>query len=133
MSSAFPLSAYTCSGIYVSLFNDKSDQKLALKVIKNVDKYREAAKLEINVLEKLRQAKDPALQALCVRMLDWFDYLGHMCILFEMLGISVFDFLVSSSIQNICFVFTYTAVLNYLFASKYRLNFPCRTSTSTNL
>lgn len=31
---------------------------------------------------------------LCVRMLDWFDYHGHMCIAFEMLGLSVFDFLV---------------------------------------
>ncbi len=27
-------------------------------------------------------------------MLDWFDYHGHMCIAFEMLGLSVFDFLV---------------------------------------
>lgn len=32
-------------------------------------------------------------------MLDWFEYHGHMCIAFEMLGQSVFDFLVSSS-QN---------------------------------
>ena len=28
-------------------------------------------------------------------MLDWFDYHGHICIAFEMLGLSVFDFLVS--------------------------------------
>ena len=32
--------------------------KVALKIIKNTDKYREAAKLEINVLRKLRN-KDP--------------------------------------------------------------------------
>ena len=36
----------------------RRDQVLALKIIKNVDKYREAAKLEVNVLEKL-QEKDP--------------------------------------------------------------------------
>ena len=30
-------------------------EHVALKVIKNVEKYREAAKLEINVLEKLRE------------------------------------------------------------------------------
>jgi len=35
-----------------------SDRILALKIIKNVDKYREAAKLEVNVLEKI-QEKDP--------------------------------------------------------------------------
>jgi len=28
-------------------------------------------------------------------MHDWFDYNGHVCITFDMLGISVFDFLVS--------------------------------------
>lgn len=33
--------------------------------------------------------------SLCVQMLDWFDFHGHMCIAFEMLGLSVFDFLVS--------------------------------------
>jgi len=31
---------------------------MALKIIKNVKKYRDAAKLEINVLEKIAQ-KDP--------------------------------------------------------------------------
>lgn len=31
--------------------------------------------------------------SLCVQMLDWFDYHGHMCIAFDMLGLSVFDFL----------------------------------------
>ncbi|ODM93951.1 Serine/threonine-protein kinase Doa, partial [Orchesella cincta] len=68
------------------------DRVIALKIIKNVEKYREAAKLEINVLKKLAD-KDPKGRFLCVRMLDWFDYHGHMCIAFEMLGLSVFDFL----------------------------------------
>ena len=34
------------------------DQVIALKIIKNVEKYRDAAKLEINALEKLAE-KDP--------------------------------------------------------------------------
>jgi CDC-like kinase len=33
-------------------------------------------------------------------MLEWFDYHGHMCIAFEMLGLSVFDFLVRFWIFN---------------------------------
>jgi len=63
-----------------------------LKIIKNVDKYREAAKLEINVLKKIKE-KDPMGQFLCVQILDWFDYYGHVCIAFDLLGLSVFDFL----------------------------------------
>ncbi|ROT64983.1 Serine/threonine-protein kinase Doa [Penaeus vannamei] len=70
----------------------QSDRHIALKIIKNVEKYREAAKLEINVLEKLAE-KDPHNKHLCVRMLSWFDYHGHVCIAFDMLGLSVFDFL----------------------------------------
>lgn len=74
----------------------RNNDHVALKIIKNVDKYREAAKLEINVLEKLRE-KDPTGKKLCVQMLDWFDYHGHMCLAFNMLGLSVFDFLKENS------------------------------------
>jgi len=72
--------------------SQKQSSNVALKIIKNVDKYREAAMLEINVLEKLGR-KDPDGKYLCVRMLDWFNYYGHMCLTFEMLGLSVFDFM----------------------------------------
>uniref|UniRef100_A0A182J5A6 Protein kinase domain-containing protein n=1 Tax=Anopheles atroparvus TaxID=41427 RepID=A0A182J5A6_ANOAO len=65
---------------------------MALKVIKNVDKYRAAAELEITALQKINQM-DPNFKHLCVHMLDWFDFHGHTCIGFEMLGLSVFDFL----------------------------------------
>ena len=33
------------------------------------------------------------LSSLCVALLDSFDYYGHMCIAFDMLGLSVFVFL----------------------------------------
>lgn len=70
----------------------RTREAVAVKVIKNIDKYREAAKLEINVLLKIKE-KDPKGDNLCVRMLSCFDYFGHVCITFDMLGLSVFDFL----------------------------------------
>ncbi|XP_016949907.1 serine/threonine-protein kinase Doa isoform X1 [Drosophila biarmipes] len=79
-------------GRVVKVKDMERDYCMALKIIKNVEKYREAAKLEINALEKIAQ-KDPHCDHLCVKMIDWFDYHGHMCIVFEMLGLSVFDFL----------------------------------------
>ena len=39
------------------MFSD-GNTRLALKIIKNVEKYREAARLEINVLIKIKE-KDP--------------------------------------------------------------------------
>ncbi|XP_050304686.1 probable dual specificity protein kinase madd-3 isoform X1 [Anthonomus grandis grandis] len=85
-------------GKVVKVKDLEMDHSMALKIIKNVEKYREAAKLEINVLEKLSD-KDPDSMHLCVKMLDWFDYHGHMCIAFEMLGLSVFDFLKDNNYQ----------------------------------
>ncbi|KAL0106154.1 hypothetical protein PUN28_016113 [Cardiocondyla obscurior] len=85
-------------GKVVKVKDLQMDHVMALKIIKNVEKYREAAKLEINALEKIA-LKDPEGQHLCVKMLDWFNYHGHMCIAFEMLGLSVFDFLRDNSYQ----------------------------------
>ncbi|XP_077178590.1 dual specificity protein kinase CLK2 isoform X1 [Paroedura picta] len=70
----------------------RGNTRVALKIIKNVEKYKEAARLEINVLEKINE-KDPENKNLCVQMYDWFDYHGHMCLSFELLGLSTFDFL----------------------------------------
>ncbi|OXU22087.1 hypothetical protein TSAR_000483 [Trichomalopsis sarcophagae] len=85
-------------GKVVKVKDLQMDHVMALKIIKNVEKYREAARLEINALEKIA-AKDPEGQHLCVKMLDWFNYHGHMCIAFEMLGLSVFDFLRDNDFQ----------------------------------
>ena len=66
--------------------------KSAVKIIKNVDKYRYSAKIEIRILESISKSSAEG-KRLCVRMLDWFDHNGHICIVFELLGLSVFDFL----------------------------------------
>lgn len=45
-------------------------------------------------MELIRHPPSPiSLPSLCVQMFDWFDYHGHMCISFELLGLSTFDFL----------------------------------------
>ncbi|EDV28586.1 uncharacterized protein TRIADDRAFT_18415, partial [Trichoplax adhaerens] len=72
--------------------NRQCDDKIALKIIRNVQKYREAAELEIRVLKKICKW-DPKAEIPCVRMLDWFDYYGHTCISFNVLGSSSFDFM----------------------------------------
>lgn len=46
--------------LFIIIFNFccRNDRVFALKIIKNVEKYREAAKLEINALEKIAE-RDP--------------------------------------------------------------------------
>lgn len=72
--------------------NRNDDTRVALKIIKNIDRYREAAMSEVEVLEQMNSLDDERTFG-CVRMLDWFDYHGHICIVFELLGLSTFDFL----------------------------------------
>jgi len=82
-------------GKVVKVKDHDENNYVAMKIIKNIHKYREAAKLEINVLQKLN-SKDPTGKHLCVKMFDSFNYFGHMCLTFEILGESVFDFLKSN-------------------------------------
>ncbi|KAH7728278.1 Protein kinase [Aphelenchoides avenae] len=84
--------------VQVKVRNDaqRGNGELALKIIKNVSKYREAARLEINVLHKLME-HDPKGNHLIIQLLDHFDYHGHMCLVFELLGLSVFDFMKNNS------------------------------------
>jgi len=95
IQSRYKITAELGEGTFGKVVRCEDLQKnkiLAIKIIKNVKKYRDAAKLEINVLTKLAKY-DPKGYYMCVEMYDWFDYHGHMCIAFELLGKSVFDFL----------------------------------------
>ncbi|NWX40765.1 CLK1 kinase, partial [Steatornis caripensis] len=65
---------------------------VAVKIVRNVSRYSEAAHAEIRVLEHLN-ASDPSSSYHCVRMLEWFEYHGHVCIVFELLGLSTYDFI----------------------------------------
>lgn len=50
-----------------------------MKIIKSEDRYVESAKLEINVLKKIRDA-DADKQYSCIALLEDFMYKGHPCL-----------------------------------------------------
>ena len=62
---------------------------MAIKVVRNVPKYQDAAKIEINILEDLRDTflKENEAEPLpFVVLWDWFKFHGHVCMVFEPLG-----------------------------------------------
>jgi dual-specificity kinase len=69
---------------------------VAIKIIRAVHKYREASKIELRVLSTLK-ANDGENRNRCIHLRDCFDYRGHICIVMDLLGQSVFDFLKSNS------------------------------------
>uniref|UniRef100_A0A3Q2YTM0 dual-specificity kinase n=1 Tax=Hippocampus comes TaxID=109280 RepID=A0A3Q2YTM0_HIPCM len=61
-------------------------------IVRNIKSFRQAAKCEIAVLEEINTLDDDNTFA-CVRMLDWFEHQGHMCLVFERLGLSTYEVL----------------------------------------
>uniref|UniRef100_A0A673B100 dual-specificity kinase n=1 Tax=Sphaeramia orbicularis TaxID=375764 RepID=A0A673B100_9TELE len=104
-SSLFSVDEIVCTlgegafGKVVECIDHSNDgARVALKIIKNIDRYREAAMSEVEVLENLKSL-DTDKRFACVHMLDWFDYHGHVCIAFELLGLSTYDFLKENNFQ----------------------------------
>ncbi|KAL6318609.1 hypothetical protein AAG906_000687 [Vitis piasezkii] len=67
------------------------EEMVAVKIVRGIKKYREAAMIEIEVLQQL--AKHDKGGNRCVQIRNWFDYRNHICIVFEKLGPSLYDFL----------------------------------------
>ncbi|KAI0481838.1 kinase-like domain-containing protein [Xylaria cf. heliscus] len=72
---------------------DRRRSKLvAIKIIRAVQKYRDASRIELRVLQTLK-ANDEENRNRCIHLRDCFDFRGHICIVMDLLGSSVFDFL----------------------------------------
>lgn len=77
-------------GRVVECWDRRRGDYVAVKIIRNVQKYRDAAMVELQVLATLA-AHDPGATRPLVRLLEWFDYRGHVCMVFERLGPSLYD------------------------------------------
>ncbi|XP_044721219.1 kinase [Hirsutella rhossiliensis] len=72
------------------------NKAVAVKIIRSVQKYRDASRIELRVLATLK-ANDERNRNQCIHLRDCFDYRGHICIVTDLLGKSVFDFLKGNS------------------------------------
>ncbi|KXN71547.1 kinase-like protein [Conidiobolus coronatus NRRL 28638] len=70
----------------------------AIKVIKAIQKYRDASRIEIRVLQTLK-SHDPYNLKRCIHLNDYFDFKNHVCMTFDLLGPSVYDFLKENSFR----------------------------------
>lgn len=82
-------------GRVLECWDNEAKEMVAIKIVRSINKYREAAMIEIDVLQKL--AKYDAGGTRCVQIRNWFDYRNHVCIVFEKLGPSLYDFLRKNS------------------------------------
>lgn len=94
-------------GKVVEAYDKVKNCKVAIKIIRSVQKYRDASRIELRVLSTLA-LNDKTNRNKCIHLRDAFDFRNHICIVTDLLGQSVFDFLKgngfvpfpSSQIQN---------------------------------
>jgi len=90
-------------GTVLEVFDYKHSEKIALKVVRSVKRYLEAAYVEVDILEKIRKS-DREQVSKCVRLLGAFTTRiknqKHVCIAFEKLGKSVYEFLRSNKYRG---------------------------------
>ncbi|XP_038699923.1 serine/threonine-protein kinase AFC3 isoform X1 [Tripterygium wilfordii] len=78
-------------GRVLECWDRQTREHVAIKVVRSIRKYREAAMTEVDILQHL--TKNDSGVSRCVQIRSWFDYRNHICIVFEKLGPSLFDFL----------------------------------------
>ncbi|XP_059640339.1 serine/threonine-protein kinase AFC3 isoform X2 [Cornus florida] len=78
-------------GRVLECWDRQTREYVAIKVVRSIRKYRDAAMIEVDVLQHL--SKNDKIESHCVQIRNWFDYRNHICIVFEKLGPSLFDFL----------------------------------------
>ncbi|KAF8223105.1 kinase-like protein [Tricholoma matsutake] len=79
-------------GKVVEALDTQTNARVAIKIIRAIPKYRDASKIEVRVLQKLKE-RDPLNRNKCIHLLHWFDHKNHICIVSELLGMCVYDFL----------------------------------------
>ncbi|GJE85514.1 ual-specificity kinase family protein [Phanerochaete sordida] len=79
-------------GKVVEAIDTDTNKRVAIKIIRAIPKYRDASKIEVRVLQKLKE-RDPTNKHKCIHLLHWFDHRNHICLVSELLGMCVYDFL----------------------------------------
>ena len=79
-------------GKVVEAYDRRKKTRCAIKIIRSVQKYRDASRIELRVLSTLSQ-NDRENRNKCIHLRDCFDFRNHICIVTDLLGQSVFDFL----------------------------------------
>lgn len=82
-------------GKVVEAYDRKKKTRCAIKVIRSVQKYRDASRIELRVLSTLA-SNDKTNRNKCIHLRDCFDFRNHICIVTDLYGQSVFDFLKSN-------------------------------------
>lgn len=71
----------------VECWDRKTQSYVAIKIVRSIPKYTDAAHIEIDLL------RDVGGQCGWIELIDWFEYRNHTCLVFPKFATSLFDFI----------------------------------------
>ena len=74
---------------------------VAIKVVKNKPAYLRQAQSEVGVLRLLNEKHDPGDEKHLVRLLDSFTDKGHLCLVFELLDMNLYELLKQNQFRGL--------------------------------
>lgn len=80
---------------------DVPGELFAVKVIKNRPAYYHQARVEIGIVQLLNTRCDPEDRHHIVRMLDFFEHRRHLCLVFELLNINLYELIRENQFRGV--------------------------------
>ncbi|CAM9660658.1 unnamed protein product, partial [Chrysoparadoxa australica] len=87
-------------GRVAECWDRKKSRSVAVKIVRKVRKYYESAQIEADILRDVNKRGGAGLD-LCVKMYDSFNHHGHYCLVFEKLGSSLYDLMVTNNYKGL--------------------------------
>ena len=85
-------------GLVLKCYDHKFKRLVAVKLIRNQQKFIDQAQIELEILNHIKKAADT--DSLCVNLLEKFTFRNHFCLTFELLSTSLFDLLKSNNFRG---------------------------------
>ena len=79
----------------------QTGEVVAVKVIKNQTAFYHQARVEVGVLQFLNKISDPEDQHHLVRMQDFFVYKNHLCLVFELLSLNLYELIKQNQFRGL--------------------------------
>ncbi|XP_011403420.2 PREDICTED: dual specificity tyrosine-phosphorylation-regulated kinase 4-like isoform X2 [Amphimedon queenslandica] len=86
-------------GQVVKVFDHKTNQHIALKIIRNKKRFHHQALVEVKILDSLRK-RDRDNQYNIIHMFDYFYFRNHLCITFELMGMNLYELIKKNNFQG---------------------------------
>ncbi|KAJ3448659.1 serine/threonine-protein kinase minibrain [Anaeramoeba flamelloides] len=97
-------------GQVVQAFDHKNQKYVAIKIIKSKSAFYRQGLIEKQILERLNQA-DPEDKYHVVKLIDSFKYRNHLCFVFELLSLNLYQVLKKTKLKGISIVLVKTLAL----------------------